>query len=147
MTRRTKIAAALAVGASLLIAAPASAGKGAEKATLYASTEINCVDGSSAGTASGFAVINVVPQPVPIVMATVALKDAPPNQTWNVFLVQSGREAVCGTTNGTITTNLAGNGTTRVQEPLIAGDNRYLVFLLPTPGGTQTFITPAVTVT
>jgi hypothetical protein len=147
MTRRTKIAAALAVGAALMIAAPASAANGAQKATLLASTNIDCTNGSATGTDSGFAVINVVPGPSPRVMATVALKSAPSNQTWNVYLVQSGREASCGTINGTLTTNVSGNGTTKVDEALIAGGTRYLVLLLPQSFGGGTFITPAVTAT
>lgn len=64
----------------------------------------------------GFAVINAPSNDT--VQATVSLKGLEPNTTYNVYLVQG--SADCGTIDGTITTNVQGNGNVHVSEPSVS---------------------------
>lgn len=112
-------AAILAVGAVLAATGPASAA--AQKYDLVGpSANIFCSDLTPAGedvsqVAPGFAVFNANKNKV---SAVVSLKDAPPNASFPIRLIQGGVGGGndCFTVDGTLTTNANGLGTLNVAE-------------------------------
>jgi len=105
-----------AVGAS---AALAEAPKGAQKAPLYGPNDgFSCFDGGApTSTTFGFVVLNT-PDNRATLSGEVALKDAVPNVTYEVLVIQY---PSCQGTKATLTTNKQGNGSlqfTTERRPL-----------------------------
>jgi hypothetical protein len=80
-----------------------------------------------------------------MLIAEVALKNALPNTTYNVRLIQTPSGADCGVFDGTLTTNSEGNGNTNIQEPALLGTTDAFVDV-STTGFTDFYTTPDVTV-
>jgi hypothetical protein len=115
---RIALPAVLAAGALLLTVGPASAA--AQKYDLVGpNANIFCSDLTPADGATekapGFAVFNANANKV---SAVVSVKDAPPNTTFPIRLIQGGvgGGTDCYAVDGTLTTNGEGKGTLNVSE-------------------------------
>lgn len=110
----TLSAACTGITLSWVLAIPAFASNGAQKAPLESPTIFSCPNGAVGGTPGfGFAVIKRNGNGT--VAATVSLKGAAPDQTYSVALVQT--PSCQADVIVTLTTNRQGNGTARVSEP------------------------------
>ena len=124
---RALLAALVAVSLGAAFGA-ADAAAGAERVPLARGVNRGCFTGGQAGAATnGTAMINATGAGT--ILATVQLKDALPNTTYNVRLIQVPGGADCGTLDGTLTTNAQGNGTVTVREPRLAGTTGAFVVL------------------
>ena len=121
---RLLVPAAVVVSAGLGPAVPAIAGgHGAQKAPLVHNDEALCTGGllvPPPPVNHGFAVIKAHHG---VIRAEVSLKDAKPNKTYGVELVQTPSGTGCNDyTVGKLTTNGQGNGHVRVSVPQHPGD-------------------------
>lgn len=130
MRKNLLVGTTAAISAMLLVATPAFAGgSGAQKAPLVANTFQLC-SGQSIGPPSavnGFAVINAHDG---VVSAVVSLKNATPNQTYGVDLVQTTSGTGCNIYSAaSLTTNGQGNGNVTITVPQVTGDTGAFVGL------------------
>jgi hypothetical protein len=78
------------------------------------------VIGTPVSEPPGFAVV-IKPASGKLV-ANVVLQNAPPNTTYNIRLIQILPDSSdCLTIDGTLTTDAAGDGNAKVQEPVLTG--------------------------
>ncbi len=121
VTTMKRTVAALGLTAAALVLSAGSASAAAEKYALVGpAANVFCNDLTPAGedisqVAPGFAVFNANKNKVSVV---VSVKDAPPNTTFPIRLIQGGvgGGTDCGTVDGTLTTNGNGHGTLNVSE-------------------------------
>ena len=149
-------AAALVVtSTALLVATAAPSTAAAVKEPLILNSLNNCEFGADAipGTGtptSSFAL--VAPASKGKVNANVVLRDACPNATYNVFLIQSkgvvtGDPLDCQVQDATLTTDDTGEGTAQIlNESLLPGVTDVHVFLFTFDGGFEQFDTGLVPV-
>ncbi len=88
--------------------------------------------GTGTGTGTGFAIINKTGSGQ--LIANVVLKNAAPNATYNVRLIQTPNAGLpgpseCTMVDGTLHTNVHGNGTANIHEPVLIGSNDAFVVL------------------
>jgi hypothetical protein len=150
ITVRTGLSAALASAAALLmLASPASAA--AQKYPLTGPfADISCselvpLDGSTE-LAPGFVVFNANKNKL---SAVVSVKDAPPNTSFPIRLIQGRKGAEggidCFDVDGTLTTNAQGKGTLNVSEAPVGTRAQVIIdttalFNTPTFRGTEIFV-------
>lgn len=135
-------AGALVLGLGGLPSASASGGGGAHKLSL---TQTNrACDGVQVGQTQDarFGFVNLVMPAGRKLVAAVALKDALPNTTYNVRVIQlvpGGTD--CSVVDGTLTTDSDGDGNTNVQEKLLPGATGVWVALNNQTDFTQYYAT------
>lgn len=79
-------------------------------------------------------------------VVTVALKDAHPDTTYDVRLIQLlPDQSDCHTIDGTLTTDDSGDGSTNVHEPALPGAGSMFVVLNNHTDFTQFYVTAPVT--
>lgn len=138
---RLALALGAALSAVLLVAAPASAA--AQKSDLVGpNANIFCSDLTPAGedvsqTAPGFVIFNANKNKV---SAVVSVKDAPPNVSLPIRLIQGGPGGGndCYTVDGTLTVNQNGKGTLNVSEAPV-GSRVQVIIDTTSLFGTPTF--------
>lgn len=125
---RVGAAAALATVLGCALGVPAAAASEAAPAQKVPLTQTNrSCDASVLGDVrtEPFGFVNMVRSANGNLVASVALKGAPPNTTYNIRLIQIlPGDADCGSETvfqGTLTTDDLGNGNANVQEPVLAG--------------------------
>lgn len=130
-SRKGTFVCAVTALAAAALAAPALADNAAQKVSFFDHPAITC-NGAVGGTADdSFAVIK--PNGDGTVSAEVALKNAAPNATYVVDLIQSN----CSNQSETfLTTNGQGNGNVHITEPQTANDASVSVYeFSPVPLG------------
>jgi hypothetical protein len=122
----------LVVTALVAFAGPAGA-NGTQKVDLLKQAFGTCSTGAAGGVPEiGFAVIHATGSGK--LIAEVAMKNATPNHTYPVSLVQTPSGENCLSAEGTITTNGKGNGNVNIQEPLLPGTTGAFILMSPTDG-------------
>lgn len=136
MMRRTAILAAFVLmGAAITAGTTSAGGNGAQKTVLRHTTSYTCGGGANpAPDSDSFAVLNAHGNTL---SSEVVLRNAIPNATYSVWVIQTPSGADCGTVDFTITTNGQGNGTSHWEEPILAGSTGAWVaaFTSFAPGG------------
>jgi hypothetical protein len=131
--RNFAVALVCAVGvAALIVPAAFGGGSGAQKAPLVPNVFEFCSGGlinppSPLPTDTGFVVLTAENG---VVSAEVSLKNATPNTTYGVELVQTPSGTGCNDYSvASLTTNEQGNGNVHVSAPQVPGDNDAFVGL------------------
>ena len=135
MRARLTLAAALVGGALALFPGLAQAGgSGAQKAPLVSVGSLFCTGSGTPGPVAndGFAVLNETGDGH--VVAVVSVKDAQPNTTYFVSVVQTPSAAGCNTYPFHFTTNGQGNGTGTFDVSAVSGTTGALVEVSPFGG-------------
>jgi hypothetical protein len=113
------LGAAISLGVGIGAGTGTAAARGAHAVSLT-THNINCdaspTSGSGIGSGTGFVVFNENSRDT--VIAVVVLRGAQPNTTYTVRLIEAPSGSDCQIVDGTITTNVVGNGTVNVREPL-----------------------------
>ena len=117
------LAALLAVGA---LSSSALAGDD-HKVPFLRDQVSTCFTGATAGTPT--ASVAEIAENAGIITTKVKLKNAVPNTTYAVFVVQTPSGAGCNDVDGTITTDKGGNGNLILQEPLLPGSEDAFVYV------------------
>lgn len=110
-------AATAALLAAAALAAPASADNGAQKVNFFELPIPGCQGNFGGAPTESFAIIKRDGNDT--LSAEVSLKNARPDTTYTVELVQSGCSSFTATT---LTTNDQGNGNAHVSAPQVAND-------------------------
>ena len=132
MNRKRMIALACALGVmAIAIPTALASDPGAGKAPLVPNVEAFCSGGlvnppSPLPTGNGFVVLNAANG---VVSGEVSVKNATPNTTYNIDLVQTPSGTDCFVYNFSLTTNSQGNGNVHVSAPQHAGDTGAFVDL------------------
>ncbi len=124
------LATVVGLGLSTGIAGAASLNGRAAQRVPLTRTNIDCfgnVIGTPMTVPFGFAIINKTRSGK--LIAEVSLKHARPNTTYNVRLIQTPSGSDCGVVDGTLTTNVRGNGNAHIQEAVLAGSTGAFVAL------------------
>ncbi len=134
--------------------APALAAQQDARVPLIRDPSNNCERGADAipGTGSpsnSFVVVHPAGQNT--LGVDVVLRDAEPNATYNVFLIQViadpgelGTAPDCQTQDGTLTTNAQGNGIVHLREERLAEATFFHVYLYSFTGGFHQFDTERI---
>jgi hypothetical protein len=134
--RKLAILATLAM-ATVAVAALALAGNtkptGAGKAPLYDSNAYSC-PGGAANTAAEFGFVVLNTNSNGDLVATVSVKNGPPNQVYDIYVNQDPGDCPTSPT-GTLTANGQGNGTTQVVETRAPSATKFWVSADGTPTG------------
>ena len=118
---------------------------GATKADLLMNAFGFCNTGANGGTPTGgFAIIHSTGDGT--LIAELSLKNADPNHTYNVSLVQTPSGENCFASEFQVTTNGNGNGNVNMQEPLLPGTTGAFVLVQPSSPAGFIASTPTVPV-
>jgi hypothetical protein len=114
----------------MLSGSASAQGAGAQKVELLKESFGNCTIGTAGGNPTGgFAIIHSTGDGT--LIAELSLKNAEPNQTYGVGLVQTPSGAHCTESEFQLTTNGNGNGNVNMQDPLLPGTTGAFVLVLP----------------
>jgi hypothetical protein len=141
---RARIGLICVLAAIMALSSGALAGaNGATKVDLLANSSGVCEVGALGGTPTrGFAIIHSTSAGE--VIAVLSLKNATPNHTYDVSLVQTPSGENCIASEFQVTTNRNGNGNVNMQEPLLPGTTG--AFVLVQPSTQEGFIASTPTV-
>jgi hypothetical protein len=121
MKRVASVLVLLLVGSAVMAGTTSAGGNGSEKTVLRNTTSYSCGGGANpAPDSDSFAVLN---ERNGTLSAEVVLRNARPNATYTVWVIQTPSGADCGSPDLTITTNGQGNGTGHWDEPILPGNN------------------------
>ena len=115
---------------------PASSNAAQKEHFLHPTSAVSCQPGTAGTPTDSFAIIKNANNTV---SAQVALKNAVPNVTYAVFLVQTPTGSGCADIAGTIQTSGQGNGNVHVSAPLSGGATGAFVDVLAKFGGSSDF--------
>ncbi len=127
---RGLFAVLLAVGVGVALGGGGASAAGAEAQRVPLARQVNrgCFTGGEAGAATN-GTVHIHATGSGKIVATVQLKDALPDTTYNVRLIQVPGGADCATLDGTLITNAQGNGNLTLQEPVLPGTTGAFVVL------------------